>query len=395
VSPSRLPKRPVGVLLALLALLLPPIVPLEAQLPDSAAPAVHLVFTGDINPGIRTEENGIPPDSGRAFFQQVDTLLRGDLVIGNFEGTLSDSGDSEKCKDKPADLCYAFATPTWLAARLVEAGFTHLNLANNHAGDFGPAGRRHTEEVFDSLGVETYGPLERIVMTPVWVDSTPVMVGVVGFTTYPFAYNLLDLARSRAVVDSVRRYVDLLVVTFHGGTEKGQPARVPRGAEQLAGEDRGDLRRWARVVIDAGADAVVGHGPHVLRGVEFYRGKPIFYSLGNFANYRGFSLDGPKAVSVVLDLAIAKGGTFEGARVIPIRQRPGVGPMPDPRGAGLQLLQRLTRLDFGKTGAIIRKDGEVLEPGPPAGLPHLGARASPAPDPAVTKADSAGGGGER
>jgi hypothetical protein len=335
---------------------------LFGQAADPPPPAVRLVFTGDINLGTRTKKDGLPPDSGRILFSRVDSLLKGDLVVGNFEGTLSDSGDSEKCRDKAADVCYAFATPTWLAPRVAEAGFTHLNLANNHANDFGVRGRIRTEQVFDSLGIRTYGPLDRIAIGPVWVDSTPVMVGIAGFATYPFAYSLLDIGRSRAVVDSVRRLVDVLVVTFHGGSEGGDAIRVPRGPERLAGEPRGDLRAWARAVIDAGADAVVGHGPHVLRGVEFYRGKPIFYSLGNFTTYRGFSLAGPRAFSAVLQLEIAKGGLFRGARLVPLRQRFKDGPAPDTSAAGLRMVQRLTALDFDRTGAVIGPDGLVTRP---------------------------------
>ncbi len=353
-------------LAGLLALPPWPPTPLPAQAPEApetALPTVRLVFTGDINLGTRTLDDGLPPDSGRTLFAQVDTLLRGDLVIGNFEGVLSDSGESAKCR-KDSTTCYAFATPTWLAPRLVEAGFTHLNLANNHANDFGLDWRLHTQRVFDSLGLRRYGPLEAIVIQPVWAGETPVVVGLIGFSTYPFAYDLLDFARSRTVVDSIRRYVDLLVVTFHGGSEGAGATRLPDGPETMAGEPRGNLRRWARAVIDAGADAVVGHGPHVLRGVEFHRGKPIFYSLGNFATYRGFNLESPRDLTAVLQLDLRADGSTAAARLVPLRQLPGSGPAPDSTGAALELVRRVTRRDFERTGARIGAGGEVL---PPAG----------------------------
>ena len=250
---------------------------------------IQFAFTGDINLGTRTFEDGIPPDSGRGFFTQVDSLLKGDLVVGNFEGVLSDSGTSDKCAPK-STRCYAFATPTWLAARLREAGFTHLNLANNHANDYGLAWRSHTEETIRELGMIPYGPLEEVAITPVFRDGKMTLVGLIGFATYPHAYNLLDIPGSAAVVASLRGVVDVLVVTFHGGREGSTAIRTGTGPEYLGKEPRGNLRKWARAVIDAGADAVVGHGPHVLRGVEFYNGRPIFYSLGNFMTYRGFNL---------------------------------------------------------------------------------------------------------
>ena len=109
------------------------------------------------------------------------------------------------------------------------------------------------------------------------------------------------------MVDSVRRLVDLLIVTFHGGAEGSRALHVPWVAESLAQEPRGELRRWAHAVVDAGADAVVGHGPHVLRGIELYRGRPIAYSLGNFLTYRGFNLSGPLGVTGVLQLELVPG----------------------------------------------------------------------------------------
>lgn len=322
---------------------------------------IRFAFTGDINLGTRTLEDGLPPDSGRGLFRAVDSLLRGDLVVGNFEGVLSDSGSSSKCAPKSTQ-CYAFATPTWLAARLSEAGFTHANLANNHANDYGVDARRHTERTLRGLGLSTYGPLEQVAITPVFRDGRMTLVGLVGFATYPHAYNLLDLARSIAIVDSVRPLVDVLVVTFHGGKEGSAAVRTPNGAEFLGKEPRGNLRRWARAVLDAGADAVVGHGPHVLRGVEFHKGKPIFYSLGNFLTYRGFNLDGALGQTTVLQLELDAGGNFLQARMPALVQVPQVGVAPDSTGAAIALLRRVTKLDFPRTGARIGIDGAISPP---------------------------------
>jgi hypothetical protein len=349
--------------------------------------SVRLTFTGDINLGTRTLPEGIPPDSGRQTFAQVDSLLKGDLVVGNFEGVLSDSGWSYKCgpppdttasdstkapklakkpaatkKPKPPSNCYAFATPTWLAPRLKDAGFTHLNLANNHANDYGLDARLNTESILRNLGLTPYGPLDEVAITPVFQDERMTLVGLIGFSTYPNAYNLLNINQSAALVDSLRGLVDLLVVTFHGGTEGKTAVRTGNGPEFLAKEPRGDLRKWARAVIDAGADAVVGHGPHVLRGVEFYKGRPIFYSLGNFATYRGFNLAGPLGVTAVLQLNLSGEGKFEGARMVPLLQIPGTGPAPDSTSQATTLINQVTALDFPGTGARLKPDGTVVPP---------------------------------
>jgi capsule synthesis protein PGA_cap len=346
--------------------------------------SVRLAFVGDINLGTATLSDGVPPDNGRGLLDRARPFLTGDLVVGNFEGVLADTGTSEKCERMRAEDerrhprrkrrrpvqdtmtvrpgCYAFRTPTALAPRLVDAGFTHLNLANNHANDYGPAGRASTERILDSLGMRLYGPLGRIAIDTVRRGDSLSTVGLLGFTTYPYAYDLLDIARSAAVVDSLRHLVDLLVVTFHGGSEGIRALHVPETAESLGREPRGDLRRWARAVIDAGADAVIGHGPHVLRGIEFYRERPIAYSLGNFVTYRGFNLDGPLGVTGVLQLEFAPDRRLRQARLVPMVQRPFAGPAPDATAAALELVRRLSVEDFGETAARIEPGGAIRPP---------------------------------
>lgn len=342
---------------------------------------VRLAFVGDINLGTTTLPDGVPPDSGRGLLDQARPSLQGDLVVGNFEGVLADSGTSVKCLRRlSADEqrrrrlrgdtatvatrpnCYAFRTPTFLARRLIDAGFTHMNLANNHANDLGPGGRRSTERTLEAHGLKLYGPLGRIAVDTIRRGDSLTTVGLVGFTTYPYAYNLLDIERSAAVVDSMRPLVDLLLVTFHGGSEGARAVHTGEAAESLGQEPRGDLRRWARAVIDAGADGVIGHGPHVLRGIEFYRGRLIAYSLGNFATYRGFNLSGPLGITGVLQLEFNANRTLERARLVPMAQLPRRGPSPDPDRAAVHLIRRLSREDFGPTAAVITETGEILAP---------------------------------
>jgi hypothetical protein len=344
--------------------------------------SVRLAFVGDINLGTATLADGIPPDSGRGLLDHARPSLSGDLVVGNFEGVLADTGTSTKCllrnprshrqragsklqpRDSPATRpnCYAFRTPTLLAPRLIEAGFTHMNLANNHANDLGLTGRASTERILDSLGLRLYGPLGRITVDTIRRGDSLTTVGLIGFTTYSFAYDLLDIERSAAVVDSIRPSVDLLLVTFHGGAEGVRAMHTGQAAESLGAEPRGDLRRWARAVIDAGADAVIGHGPHVLRGMEFYRGRLIAYSLGNFLTYRGFNLAGPLGITGVLQLEFTGERALRRARLVPMVQVPRRGPVPDPDQAALQLVRRLSTEDFGATAALISNTGQIMPP---------------------------------
>jgi hypothetical protein len=335
---------------------------------------------GDINLGTSTLPGGIPPDSGRGLLADAQPFLTGDLVIGNLEGVLADTGTSEKCVDDsppkrprrpsrsrpPPDSlrsrpgCYAFLTPTLLAPRLRDAGFTHLGLANNHAHDYGLPGRASTERTLDSLGIRWYGPLGHIAVDTLRRGDSLTVTGVIGFATYPHSYDLLDISRSTAVVDSVRRIVDVLIVTFHGGAEGAAATRVGPGPEFLGREPRGDLRAWAHAVVDAGADLVVGHGPHVLRGMEWYRGRLIAYSLGNFATYRGFSLVGPLGITGVLQVRLNADGTIERARLVPMRQEPRRGPAPDQTAAAVEIVNRLSLEDFGPAAVQLDRMGHVL-----------------------------------
>ena len=360
----------------------PDTTPPDTLPPDTASPRVPRVsrvsfaFTGDINLGTTTLPDGLPPDSGRHLLSAARPSLVGDLVVGNLEGVFADTGVSEKCIDRrrlarmrrpPPEPpvrpnCYAFRTPSFLVSRLAEAGFTHLNLANNHSGDLGPAGRATTLTAIREAGLRAYGPRGRIAIDTILRGDSVSTVGLVGFTTYPFAYNLLDIGESARVVDSVRRHVDVLVVTFHGGREGAGAIRTDTAPEFLGDEPRGDLRRWARAVIDAGADAVIGHGPHVLRGIEFYRGRLIAYSLGNFATYRGFNLEHVRGLTGVLQLDLSGTGGFLGARFVPMTQPARRGPQPDPGRAALRLLRTISAQDFGASAARIGDDGAIVAP---------------------------------
>lgn len=341
----------------------------EPPAPPPRVETVTLSFTGDINLGTTTLDGGIPPDSGRGVLRAATPHLVGDLVIGNLEGVFADTGVSGKCIRRvngrlvERTNCYAFRTPTWLAPRLRDAGFTHLNLANNHSGDLGAAGRTSTLAALAALDLTAYGLQDQVAMDTVVRGDSISTVALAGFTTYPFAWNLLDIERSRALVDSLRPLADIVIVTFHGGDEGVDAVRTPDAPEFLGNEPRGHLRRWARAVLDAGADAVVGHGPHVLRGIEFHDGKPIVYSLGNFATYRGFSVRGPLGVTGVLTLVLDGEGGFQRARFVPMRQAPRTGPYPDPAREAIRLLRQLSALDFGATAARITEAGEILPPG--------------------------------
>ena len=119
------------------------------------------------------------------------------------------------------------------------------------------------------------------------------------------------------------------------------------------------MRRFARPVIDAGASLVIGHGPHVLRGLELYKGHLIAYSLGNFATYGRMSLRAECGVTCVLDITLSVEGKFTEGQIHPMIQRsPGI-PKPDSQGQAIRLLQALSASDFGKSAPLLTNDGRL------------------------------------
>ena len=117
-----------------------------------------------------------------------------------------------------------------------------------------------------------------------------------------------------------------------------------------------------RAVVDAGADLVVGHGPHLLRAVEWYRGRLIAYSLGNFASYRNFALAGPLGETAVLRVRLHADGTWAGGRLVPVRLGGTGTPALDPAAGSLATIRGLSRADIGRRAAVLRADGVLAPP---------------------------------
>ena len=309
---------------------------------------VAIVATGDIVMGSTPK---LPPDGGRSFFSDVQTDLAGDVVLGNLEGTLS-TGGSSKCGAASTN-CFAFQTPPSYARWLERAGFTVMNLANNHAFDYGQAGLQQTIAALRRAGLLHTGRPNQITIQKVG----DIRVATVGFAPYPWAASLTDIGAAKQLVRAAGRISDVVVVTMHAGAEGRDQQHVDRGTERFLGENRGDPMRFAHAVVDAGADLVVGSGPHVLRGMEWYKGRLIAYSLGNFAGYDVFSLGGPLSTSGILRVTLRGDGKFEAGRLVPTHLvGPGL-PAIDPAEAAHGVVRTLSREDFGARAVKISRDG--------------------------------------
>jgi poly-gamma-glutamate capsule biosynthesis protein CapA/YwtB (metallophosphatase superfamily) len=286
-------------------------------------------------------------------------LQESDITFGNLETVLKDDGPSSKCGPR-STACYAFRVPTAFAASLRAAGFDVMSIANNHTADFGLEGRRVTMKTLDEAGILHSGPIGDIAS---W-ETHGLRVALVAFSTGAGVYRVQNIDEARKVVADLDRTHDLIIVSFHGGAEGAAAAHVTREPEKFYGESRGNVWEFAHALVDTGADLVLGHGPHRLRGVEIYKQRLIAYSLGNFSSWRTFSLKGPLGISTVLQVELAPNGVLLAAELHPvIIEEPG-RPRPDPRGRAIEIVRQLSREDFGS--AVFDANGEYRRPQPAA-----------------------------
>src|SRR6476661_10432979 len=354
----------------------PPPSPLPTPQPSPAVPqtiavnAVHppsrydeIVVTavGDVMLGTTfPDESTLPPNDGADLLTEVAPFLkRGDVVYGNLEGPIVDGGDSAKCHGKKIGTCFAFRVPTRYGKYLKDAGFTAMGLANNHAMDFGLEGRASSRQVLDALQIAHTGEVGDIARLTVKGKK----ITIIAFATYQGALNFLDLDASLEAIRAAKTESDLVIVGFHGGAEGATHQHVLEGDETFLGEDRGDLRRFTHAAIDAGADLLLGSGPHVVRAMEIYKGKLIAYSLGNFATYGPFNLSAENGLTMVLEAHLANDGTFLRGQAYAVKQEKPGGPKLDSDKKLLPVLRALSKSDFPQTAIVVGPQGELWLPG--------------------------------
>lgn len=329
-----------------------------SEVPAPMPVSISIAAVGDMMLGTDYPTNILPDDDGIGFLKHVTPVLgKADIAFGNLEGTLLDGGEPGKvCK--VTTNCYLFRSPTRYAQYFREAGFDVMSLANNHARDFGEAGRDSSMRALDSVGIQHSGR-EGDVAT--W-NTRGVSFAMIAFAPNVGAHLLHDISAARARVRSLASEHDVVIVSFHGGAEGEGAETLPFAREVYHEEDRGNVVAFARAVVEAGADLVLGHGPHVVRAMELYQERLIAYSLGNFATYYGISVNGNRGIAPILITRVDGEGRFIDAQIVStVQVRPG-GPQLDPQQRVLTLLRTLTdtafpagRLQFGPQGEVTRR----------------------------------------
>jgi len=322
-------------------------------------PFIEIAAVGDIMLGTNyPDAHYLPPYDGKYLLDSVKGYLQyATLTFGNMEGTyLNGNGPtSKRCKDPKK--CYAFRSPEHYLGYVADAGFDLISLANNHSGDFGQEGRTRTMELADSLGLAYAGLLS----CPFTVlEKEGIRYGFAAFAPNSGCMQLNDLETAIGIVDHLDSVCDIIIISFHGGAEGSKYQHVAQGTEKYLGENRGNLRLFTHTLIDHGADVILGHGPHVTRGMEIYKNRLIAYSLGNFATYERFNLSGPNGVCPLLTFQIDSSGQFLQGQIIPIKQIGEGIPMVDSSKRVIGILQSLSKADFPDTAPKITDDGMVL-----------------------------------
>ena len=326
-----------------------------ADVEDEPASEDRSVTIGWVGDTMLGRTGALPPDEGRGLLTEVGPVtVDPDVMIGNLEGTLS-AGGASKCGGAGGGNCHAFQVPPSHAGALHAAGFDVMSLANNHALDFGEDGRAQTIAALQEQNIDHTGLPGQVTV----VQRDGVRVAVLGFAPYPWAAPLTDLDAAATLVREATREADVVVVTMHAGAEGSAATRTSPGPESAFGENRGDPRAFARAVIDAGADLVLGAGPHVLRGMERYRDRLVAYSLGNFAGFHNFSTAGSLALSGVLRVSLNEDGTLRSGRFNSLELDAAGVPRPDPSRAAARMVGELSAADFGPAGVTVSEAGRL------------------------------------
>ncbi len=338
--------------------------PRASASPSTSTPAEHAAVSiagvGDVVMG--SAPHNLPPRDADGFFGPVTPALKAQVVTGNLDDALSDNTSYTKCAGSHGEGCYSYRVPPGYAKQLKSAGFTVLSLANNHALDAGYSGLADTKKALRSQGIDYTGMPKQVTLQQVNVGSQLISVAVVGFGPYSWSASITDIPAAVQLVQAAASQADLVVVNMHGGAEGSGNTHVKAGTETYMGENRGDVQKFAHAVVDAGADVVLGHGPSVLRGMEWYKGRLIAYSLGNFAGYKTLNNDGVDGIGAVLTVSLRPDGSWVSGELVGTQLGEDGLPSLDSQNRARSIVGRLSTQDFAATAVHVADDGKLTPP---------------------------------
>lgn len=317
---------------------------------SKAGEVIKIAAMGDIMMGT---ENLLPADGGKSSFVACKKYLKdADIIFGNHEGTLTTKGKNRKVSK--SGRSYSFKTPPSYARWMKEAGFNMVSIANNHINDYGAEGRAMTIATLKENGMAYSGPPGTVAE----LDIRGTKAAMVAFYSGSGSHKLNDIPTAKKIVSRLSKKYDIVIVSFHGGAEGRKATKVPKKMETFLGEKRGDVYKFSRAVVDSGADMVIGHGPHVPRAMELYKGRLIAYSIGNFCTGKGISVKGISGYAPLLLAEVDSEGKLIGGRVVSFIQPFGQAPQYDSKNRAAKLIHKLGKEDFPKTN-VVDPEGKI------------------------------------
>ena len=320
---------------------------------------ITVIGVGDIMLGSNYPSKNLLPKNDYNILSDTEKILQdADITIGNLEGTLFDEGGTPKSCSDPS-VCFVFRTPSKYGQYLKKAGFDYLSIANNHSNDFGDEGISKTMKNLDELGIK-YTGIKKLAETTI-IEKDNLKYGFVSFAPLSKTVDLNDYEYGAELIKSLKSEVDIVIVMFHGGAEGNGKEHLTRKTEMFFGENRGNVFKFARMAVDAGADIIFGQGPHVTRAIELYKNKFISYSAGNFATYGKFNLKGSSGIAPIFKITLDSKGNFIEGEIIPVRQTKGVyGPFIDENKSAVKEIISLNKSDFPEgNGLSVSEDGKI------------------------------------
>ncbi len=315
---------------------------------------ITIKAVGDIVAGTNFPDYRLPQNPNQLFPQSVRNRLQGsDILFGNYESTLTNHPYSSK--DVSKGMVFAFRSPPAYAKLFSQVGFDAMSVANNHAMDFGQVGFQDTIKNLSATGIKTIGVKNQIVYSQV----KNISVAWIGFCFYDYCNKVQDIKNAKALVNKAKQNAKIVIISMHVGAEGIDALHTRDKTEFFYGENRGNSVEFGRTMIDAGADLILGHGPHVPRAMEVYKNKLIAYSLGNFLGYKTFSVSGEKGSSMILETKLNQDGNFVSGKIISMMlDKQGI-PQVDKYNQTSKLVKSLTQNNFPNGKLRINAQGEM------------------------------------
>jgi len=314
---------------------------------------IKVVAVGDFMPGSTCPKPILLPNEKlKEICENIQSFIpEADIKILNLEGVLTKSTEPF-VRGKKA---YFFAIPPEYISFVKKMDFNVINIVNNHILDFGWKGYKETIQILEFNQLKYTAEKGKI--AEFIINEKKICVVGFSFIRPDKFYSILDIDKAKNVISELKEKYDIIIVSFHGGEEGCE--RTYNKMEEFLGEKRGNLVAFSHAVIDAGADLVIGHGPHVPRAIELYKNKLIVYSLGNFFTYARFNLIGARAYAPMIYIVLNDNGNFKEGKIIPFIQI-GLGiPVFDNEKRVVKFIKQLTELDFPNPNLQIDNEGNI------------------------------------